>query len=60
MACNCPIVSTDVGDVRDVISKTNGCYISSFDPEDVAEKIILAIKHERRTNGRMKMDKFSA
>lgn len=60
MACNCPIVSTDVGDVRDVISKTNGCYISSFDPKDVAEKIILAIKNERRTNGRMKMDKFSA
>lgn len=59
MACNCPIVSTDVGDVRKVISKTNGCYITSFEPEDVAEKIILALNNKIRTNGRTKMDTFS-
>ena len=26
MACNCPIVSIDVGDVREVIGKTEGGY----------------------------------
>lgn len=52
MACNCPIVSTDVGDVRQVISNTEGCYITSFEPQDVAEKIKFALTFGRRTNGR--------
>jgi len=58
MACNCPIVSTDVGDVRDVIGETEGCYITSFDPHDVAHKIRLALEFSRtkgRTNGRQRI-----
>ncbi len=55
MACNYPIVSTDVGDVRDVIGNTAGCYITSFDPEDVADKIKKALAFGRRTNGREKI-----
>jgi glycosyltransferase involved in cell wall biosynthesis len=47
MACNCPIVSTDVGDVREVFGNTEGCYITSFDPVDVADKIKLAIEFSR-------------
>jgi len=52
MACNCPVVSTDVGDVREVIGNTPGCYLTSFDPGDAAEKILLALKSDNRTNGR--------
>ena len=52
MACNCPIVSTDVGDVRWVIGNTEGCYITSFDLKDVVDKIKLALKYGQRTNGR--------
>jgi glycosyltransferase involved in cell wall biosynthesis len=55
MACNCPIVSTDVGDVRWVIGNTNGCYLTSFDPSDVAEKLKLALQFGKRTNGREKI-----
>lgn len=61
MACNCPIVSTDVGDVRLVIGDTEGCYITSFDPKDVAEKLQLALKfakEKRRTNGRERIIKL--
>jgi glycosyltransferase involved in cell wall biosynthesis len=58
MACNCPIVSTDVGDVREVISDTAGCYISSFRPDDVAEKIKLAIEFNKKTNGLEKVKHF--
>jgi teichuronic acid biosynthesis glycosyltransferase TuaC len=43
MACNCPVVSTPVGDVQSLFGKMPGHYISSFDPKDVAEKIKLAI-----------------
>ena len=52
MACNCPIVATDVGDINEVIGKTEGCYLTSFDVDDVADKIKLAIKYGKRTNGR--------
>ena len=55
MACNCPIVTTDVGDVREVIGDTEGCYITGYDPEDVAEKIELALALNKRTNGREKI-----
>ena len=52
MACNCPIVSTDVGDVSWVMSGTEGCYISGHDHESVTEKIKKALAFGRRTNGR--------
>jgi teichuronic acid biosynthesis glycosyltransferase TuaC len=52
MACNCPIVSTDVGDVRELIGDTKGCYITSFEPEDVAQKIQQALDFGQRTTGR--------
>lgn len=52
MACNLPVVSTDVGDVGEVIADTDGCYITSFSPEDVAEKIMLVLDSGRRTEGR--------
>jgi len=55
MAANCPIVSTDVGDVRWVLGKTKGCYIASYDAYDIAEKINMALEYSEkygRTNGR--------
>jgi glycosyltransferase involved in cell wall biosynthesis len=52
MACNTPIVSTDVGDVKKVISKTEGCYLSGFDYEDFALNIKKALNFEDRTSGR--------
>lgn len=58
MACNLPIVSTDVGDVKEVIGNTEGCYITSFDPKDVAEKIKMALDFGKRTNGRENIKHF--
>lgn len=52
LACNCPIVSTDVGDVKELIKDIEGCYISSYAPEDVADKIKKAIDFSKRTKGR--------
>ena len=52
MACNLPIVSTKVGDVKQVINNTEGCYITSFDPLDIASKIQLALDFGKRTSGR--------
>jgi glycosyltransferase involved in cell wall biosynthesis len=55
MACNRPVISTDVGNVKEVFGNIEGCYISSFDPSDVALKIKLALNfalNKGRTNGR--------
>lgn len=53
MACNIPIVSTNVGDVKEVFGCTEGCYITSFEEEDVADKIKMALDFGKRTNGRI-------
>ena len=55
IACNCPIVSTDVGDVRKVIGNIKGCFITTFQIEDVADKIQKALNFGKRTNGREKI-----
>jgi len=52
MACNVPVVSTDVGDVKKVIGDTEGCYICERNPQDVAEKIEKALESNARTKGR--------
>ncbi len=43
MACNCPIVSTDIGDVSWVLGNTPGCYIASFHPGDYSNKLQEAL-----------------
>jgi teichuronic acid biosynthesis glycosyltransferase TuaC len=55
MACNTPIVTTNVGDVSEVIGNVEGCYISGYDPVDIAAKLELAINHGR-TTGRRDID----
>jgi len=54
MLCNLPIVSTDVGDVSDIMGSTEGCYISSYNVNNVATNIRLALDFGRKTNGRDK------
>jgi len=55
MTCNCPIVSTNVGDVKWLIDGVEGCYLTSFDPIDVATKVEEAIRFGRRTAGRRRI-----
>ncbi|MBD3316395.1 MAG: glycosyltransferase [Chitinivibrionales bacterium] len=55
MACNCPIIATDVGDVRKVIGDTSFCYIVNFDAHEIAEKIDSILRRRVRTNGREKV-----
>jgi glycosyltransferase involved in cell wall biosynthesis len=55
MACNCPAVSTDVGDVRWLFGDEPGYFITGFEPEEVTDKIKSALKFAKekgKTKGR--------
>jgi glycosyltransferase involved in cell wall biosynthesis len=52
MACNLPIVSTDVGDVRQVIRSMKDCYVCSPSIPEFAARISEILVHRRRTDGR--------
>ena len=53
MACGCPIVSVDVGDVAERTEGVEGCYVvPSREPKDIAEALKKAIAFEGKTNGR--------
>jgi len=60
MACNIPIVSTNVGDVNEVIGKTEGCFITTFEPEDVASKIKKALFFDKKSQGRANIKHLEA
>ena len=56
MACECPIVSVDVGDVAERTEGVDGCYIvKSREPRDIAATIEKALAFNGRTNGREKI-----
>jgi glycosyltransferase involved in cell wall biosynthesis len=52
MACNCPFVSVPVGDVSFVMEGVAGCFIADYDAVAIAEKLKLAFKFGKRTEGK--------
>jgi len=56
MACNRPIISTDIGDVRDVVGETEGCHIVNFELDDVFAKTIDVLDRKKEgTDGRKRI-----
>ena len=56
MACGCPIVSVDVGDVAERVNGVEGCYVvPTREPSTIAEALRKAIAFEGKTNGREKI-----
>lgn len=56
LACGCPIVSVDVGDVRERTKGVEGCYVAdSRHPQDLAELLSKALLFEGKTHGREKV-----
>lgn len=61
MACNCPIVTTDVGDVDERLANLEGCYVvrdKELESERVRElgnAIVRAIEYGKRTEGRKRI-----
>lgn len=56
MACGCPIVSVDVGDVRERTASVEGCYVANTrEPEELADLLRRALSFEGRTKGHDKI-----
>ncbi len=53
LACGCPIVSVDVGDVKERTQGVEGCYVAKTrEPQELAELLRNAMTFERKTKGR--------
>lgn len=53
MACNLPIVTTDVGDVHERLDNLEGCFVAEEDSaQKLAECLKQALAFSGRTNGR--------
>lgn len=60
MACGCPIVSVDVGDVAERTAGVEGCYVvPTREPKEIAEALKEAIAFEGKTNGREKIIEYA-
>jgi glycosyltransferase involved in cell wall biosynthesis len=56
MACGCPIVSVDVGDVKERVKEVAGCYVTRMrNPKELAELLQKAMVFVGKTNGREKI-----
>lgn len=59
MACNCPIVSTDVGDVKWVTGGVEGTYVAPCgDIDAISGCLREALRREGRTLGRQRIEEY--
>jgi glycosyltransferase involved in cell wall biosynthesis len=55
MAANCPVVSTDVGDVKNVINGIENNFICTYEVDDVVDKIKKCLSVKKRNNNSRKI-----
>ena len=56
LACGCPIVSVDVGDVKERVDGVAGCFVANTrEPKELDELIQKALSFEGKTKGREKI-----
>ena len=60
MACNLPIVTTDVGDVRQVLGRTRNCAVCEPSPQALAQGIRAVLEDGGRTDGRSQIAHLSS
>lgn len=55
MATGLPIVSCDVGDVKESLDGLDGCYVTSYSPHEIANSLSAALGWVGKTKGRQKI-----
>lgn len=59
LACNVPVCSVEVGDVRQMIADVYGCSLVSRSPEAIARGIYDLVRRPLRSNGRAFSHRYS-
>lgn len=64
LACDVPVVSVDVGDVRERIQGIDGCFIANPTPEDLAAKLARVLERRepidaRRHIGELRLERVA-
>jgi teichuronic acid biosynthesis glycosyltransferase TuaC len=59
LACNVPVVSVDVGDVKERIQSIDGCFLTEATPEHLADGLKSVFLGRRRVDGRRQMQELS-
>ncbi|MDD2228310.1 MAG: glycosyltransferase family 4 protein [Candidatus Cloacimonetes bacterium] len=52
LACNCKVVSTDVGDVAERFGDNPACFITEHEADNVASKLVMALNYQGEVNTR--------
>lgn len=58
LACNRPVVSTDVGDVRERFKTVKGLFLVHSNPENIANGLLTAMRY-KKSNGRNYVENIS-
>ncbi len=59
MACNLPIISVDVGDVKEVIQNSFNCFLVDYSAQQISEKLLIIYNNKLPSNGRTKINHLS-
>ncbi len=52
LACDLPVISTDVGDVREILRGVEPSWVCAPDPSELAAAVVECLTIQRRSNGR--------
>ena len=52
LACNCPIISTDVGDVKKLVKGIKNCKIVEYDAKQIEQSIRDILSSNQKSDGR--------
>ncbi|PKO24160.1 MAG: hypothetical protein CVU38_00290 [Chloroflexi bacterium HGW-Chloroflexi-1] len=55
LACDLPVVSTDVGDVPELLDGLAGCHIAAATEEDLADKLAQSLTRRARSTSRARI-----
>lgn len=55
LTCGTPVVSVNVGDVAEVMAGVEGCYITSYDANDIAKALRQALSFDGKTSGPLRI-----
>ncbi len=56
MACNCPVVTVDVGDVKENLTGIKQCFVTNYDADKLAACVKDVLNSSERSDGRDKIN----